>query len=99
MLVYEHTGGRSLDSLSDEEITDDLLRDTWKQVRALQSRRIAHRRLVGDAVLVDRSGTVSITDLRTGEIAAGDLLLRMDISQLLVTLGLRVGPSGRWPRR
>lgn len=91
MLVYEHTGGRTLDSLADDEITDDLLRDTWHQVRALQSRRIAHRRLVGDAVLVDRSGTVILTDLRVGEIAAGDLLLRMDISQLLVTLGLRVG--------
>ncbi|MFJ7770787.1 lysylphosphatidylglycerol synthase domain-containing protein [Streptomyces sp. NPDC097107] len=91
MLVYEHTGGRTLDSLSDEEITDDLLRGTWEQVRALQSRRIAHRRLVGDAILVDRSGTVILTDLRIGEIAAGDLLLRMDISQLLVTLGLRVG--------
>ncbi|ANS67790.1 integral membrane protein [Streptomyces lincolnensis] len=91
MLVYEHTGGRTLDSLSDEEITDDLLRDTWHQVRALQSRRIAHRRLVGDAILVDRSGIVILTDLRVGEIAAGDLLLRMDISQLLVTLGLRVG--------
>jgi uncharacterized membrane protein YbhN (UPF0104 family) len=91
MLVYEHTGGRSLDSLADEEITDDLLRETWEQVRALQSRRIAHRRLVGDAILVDRSGTVILTDLRNGEIAAGDLLLRMDTSQLLVTLGLRVG--------
>ncbi|NEY33873.1 TIGR00374 family protein [Streptomyces sp. PRKS01-65] len=91
MLVYEHTGGRSLDSLADDEITDDLLRDTWHQVRSLQSRRIAHRRLVGDAILVDRSGTVILTDLRAGEIAAGDLLLRMDVSQLLVTLGLRVG--------
>jgi uncharacterized protein (TIRG00374 family) len=91
MLVYEHSGGRTLDSLSDEEITDDLLRDTWHQVKALQSRRIAHRRLVGDAILVDRSGTVILTDLRVGEIAAGDLLLRMDISQLLVTVGLRVG--------
>ncbi|GGP72198.1 lysylphosphatidylglycerol synthase transmembrane domain-containing protein [Streptomyces calvus] len=91
MLVYEHSGGRTLDSLADEEITDELLRDTWHQVRALQSRRIAHRRLVGDAILVDRSGTVILTDLRVGEIAAGDLLLRMDTSQLLVTLGLRVG--------
>ncbi|MFH9179118.1 YbhN family protein [Streptomyces albogriseolus] len=91
MLVYEHTGGHTLDSLADEEITDDLLRDTWHQVKALQSRRIAHRRLVGDAILVDRSGTVILTDLRGGEIAAGDLLLRMDVSQLLVTLGLRVG--------
>ncbi|WP_030929174.1 lysylphosphatidylglycerol synthase transmembrane domain-containing protein [Streptomyces sp. NRRL S-646] len=91
MLVYEHTGGRTLDTLADDEITDELLHDTWHQVRALQSRRIAHRRLVGDAILVDRSGTVILTDLRVGEIAAGDLLLRMDISQLLVTLGLRVG--------
>ncbi|MGW2486966.1 lysylphosphatidylglycerol synthase domain-containing protein [Streptomyces sp. NPDC001606] len=91
MLVYEHTGGRTLDSLADEEITDELLRNTWQQVRALQSRRIAHRRLAGDAVLVDRSGTVILTELRGGEIAAGDLLLRMDVAQLLTTLGLRVG--------
>ncbi|WP_172639285.1 lysylphosphatidylglycerol synthase domain-containing protein [Streptomyces tailanensis] len=91
MLVYEHSGGRTLDSLADEEVTDELLRDTWLQVKALQSRRIAHRRLVGDAILVDRSGTVILTDLRVGEIAAGDLVLRMDVSQLLTTLGLRVG--------
>ncbi|MGW1161670.1 lysylphosphatidylglycerol synthase transmembrane domain-containing protein [Streptomyces sp. NPDC002513] len=91
MLVYEHTGGRTLDQLADEEITDGLLHDTWHQVRALQSRRIAHRRLAGDALMVDRSGTVILTDLRSGEIAAGDLVLRMDIAQLLATLGLRVG--------
>ncbi|MER5293196.1 lysylphosphatidylglycerol synthase transmembrane domain-containing protein [Streptomyces pharetrae] len=91
MLVYEHTGGRTLDSLPEEEITDELLRHTWLQVRALQSRRIAHRRLAGDAILVDRSGTVILTDLRGGEIAAGDLLLRMDVAQLMTTLALRVG--------
>ncbi|WP_181139596.1 lysylphosphatidylglycerol synthase transmembrane domain-containing protein [Streptomyces sp. Ru71] len=91
MLVYEHTGGRTLDSLADEEITDELLRNAWHQVRALQSRRIAHRRLAGDAILVDRSGRVILTDLRGGEIAAGDLLLRMDVAQLVTTLGLRAG--------
>jgi uncharacterized protein (TIRG00374 family) len=91
MLVYEHTGGRTLDSLADEEITDELLRSTWNQVLALQSRRIAHRRLAGDAILVDRSGKVILTDLRGGEIAAGDLLLRMDVAQLMTALALRVG--------
>ncbi|MFD3312295.1 YbhN family protein [Streptomyces sp. NPDC058694] len=91
MLVYEHTGGRTLDSLPDEDITDNLLRDTWHQLQALQSRRIAHRRLAGDAILVDRSGKVILTDLRNGEIAAGELLLRMDVAQLVTTLGLRVG--------
>ncbi|MCB5912208.1 lysylphosphatidylglycerol synthase domain-containing protein [Streptomyces sp. SF28] len=91
MLVYEHIGGRGLDSLADEEITDALMHSAWRQVEALQSRRIAHRRLVGDALLVDRSGNVVLTELRGGEIAAGDLVLRMDIAQLLATLGLRVG--------
>ncbi|MBO8186975.1 lysylphosphatidylglycerol synthase transmembrane domain-containing protein [Streptomyces spirodelae] len=91
MLVYEHIGGRSLDALPDEEITDELMRTAWRQVKALQSRRIAHRRLVGDALVADRSGAVYLTDLRGGEIAAGDLILRMDVAQLLTTLGLRVG--------
>ncbi|GAA2416893.1 lysylphosphatidylglycerol synthase domain-containing protein [Streptomyces pulveraceus] len=91
MLVYEHIGGRSLDALEDSEITDELLHGSWHQVRALQSRRIAHRRLTGDAILVDRSGKVFVTDLRGGEIAAGDLVLRMDVAQLLTTTGLRVG--------
>ncbi|MFJ8748285.1 lysylphosphatidylglycerol synthase domain-containing protein [Streptomyces sp. NPDC102441] len=91
MLVYEHIGGRSLDAMEDEEITDDLVQSAWQQVKALQSRRIAHRRLTGDAILVDLSGTVFVTDLRGGEIAAGDLILRMDVAQLLTTTGLRVG--------
>ncbi|MFD1830028.1 lysylphosphatidylglycerol synthase domain-containing protein [Streptomyces desertarenae] len=91
MLVYEHIDGRCLDTLSDEEITDGLVRAAWEQVRAIQSRRIAHRRLEDGALLVDRSGAVFLTDLSGGEIAAGDLVLRMDVAQLLVTFGLRVG--------
>jgi uncharacterized protein (TIRG00374 family) len=93
MLVYEHIGGRRLDALTDEEITDTLLREAWTQVRALQSRRIAHRRLVGESLLVDQSGRVFLTDLRGGEIAAGDIVLRMDVAQLLTTMALRVGPE------
>nr|WP_233221519.1 lysylphosphatidylglycerol synthase domain-containing protein [Streptomyces carminius] len=91
MLVYEHIDGRGLDALADEEITDELMCTVWKQVGALQSRRIAHRRLEDDAVLVDHAGTVFLTDLSGGEIAAGDLVLRMDVAQLLTTFGLRVG--------
>ncbi|MGK3102878.1 lysylphosphatidylglycerol synthase transmembrane domain-containing protein [Streptomyces sp. WAC05858] len=91
MLVYEHIAGRPLHALPDEAITDELLAGAWHQVQALQSRRIAHRRLDSDALLVDRNGTVILTDLRGGEIAAGDVVLRMDVAQLLTTLGLRVG--------
>ncbi|GAA2929286.1 lysylphosphatidylglycerol synthase domain-containing protein [Streptomyces thioluteus] len=91
MLVYEHIGGRRLDTIPDEELTDELLASAFRQVEALQSRRIAHRRLDSDSLLVDRSGNVVLTDLRGGEIAAGDIVLRMDVAQLLTTLGLRVG--------
>ncbi|WP_181767782.1 lysylphosphatidylglycerol synthase transmembrane domain-containing protein [Streptomyces albidus (ex Kaewkla and Franco 2022)] len=91
MLVYEHIEARTLDSLPDEEISDTLMRAAWHQVEALQSRRITHRRLVGESLLVDSSGTVYLTDLRGGEIAAGDVVLRMDIAQLMTTFGLRVG--------
>ncbi|MFE4827615.1 lysylphosphatidylglycerol synthase domain-containing protein [Streptomyces sp. NPDC056672] len=91
MLVYEHLGARSLDSLPDASITDELVRNAWHQVKSLQSRRIAHRRLTGDALVVDRFGKVILTELRGGEIAAGDLVLRMDTAQLLTTMGLRVG--------
>ncbi|MCF6526426.1 flippase-like domain-containing protein [Streptomyces sp. JJ36] len=94
MLVYERIGGRPLDALPDEEVTDGLMRTAWRQVEALQSRRIAHRRLVGDALRVDRAGRVFLTDLQNGEIAAGDLVLRMDVAQLLTTFGLRAG-AGR----
>ena len=93
MLVYEHIGGRRLDSLADDEITDALLHESWTQVRALQSRRISHRRLGGASLLVDRNRRVFLTDLQGGEIAAGDIVLRMDIAQLLTTFALRVGPQ------
>ncbi|WP_435837685.1 lysylphosphatidylglycerol synthase domain-containing protein [Streptantibioticus parmotrematis] len=92
MLVYEHIDGRSLDTLADEEITDAVMDAAWEQVKALQSRRIAHRRLVGESLLVDPAGTLYVTDLRGGEIAAGDVVLRMDIAQLMTTFALRVGP-------
>ncbi|MEV0588527.1 lysylphosphatidylglycerol synthase transmembrane domain-containing protein [Nonomuraea sp. NPDC050310] len=91
LLAYEHLDARPLDLLDDEEITDELLLRIWRQVRLLQRQRLAHRRLTGDSIQVDADGEVILTDARSGEIAAGDLLLRIDVAQLLTYLGLRVG--------
>ncbi|MFD5815778.1 lysylphosphatidylglycerol synthase domain-containing protein [Streptomyces sp. NPDC127038] len=93
MLVQEHVEARALDLLADEEIDDAVLDEVWEQVRMLHTRRVAHRRLTGDALLVDGAGSVLVTGLGRGEIAAGDILLRMDTAQLLTTLALRVGPE------
>ncbi|WP_034091016.1 lysylphosphatidylglycerol synthase transmembrane domain-containing protein [Streptacidiphilus albus] len=95
--VYEPLGGRTLDLLADEELTDELLTDVWQQLALLHTRRIAHRALVPAAVLVvpDAEGRprVHLVDLEDGDIAAGDLTLRIDLAQLLTTTALRVGPE------
>ena len=93
LMAYEYVPGRRLDEVPDEELTDDVLTDVWEQLRRLQSARLAHRRLEGGAILLSDRGPVYLTDLRSGEIAAGDLALRLDLAQLLTTLALRVGPE------
>ncbi|GAA2908686.1 hypothetical protein GCM10010517_75140 [Streptosporangium fragile] len=91
LLAYEHTPTRALDDIPDDEIDDNLLAQIWEQVLLLQVQRLAHRRLTGDSIHVDGEGRIVLTDARSGEIAAGDLLLRLDVAQLLTYLGLRVG--------
>ncbi|MFC6884377.1 MULTISPECIES: lysylphosphatidylglycerol synthase transmembrane domain-containing protein [Actinomadura] len=93
LLAYAYVPGRRLNAVDDGELTDGLLRDVWRQFQRLQEARLAHRRLQGDAVLVGDDGLAYITDLRAGEIAAGDLVLRLDLAQLLTTLALRAGPE------
>ncbi|MFF4418803.1 YbhN family protein [Streptosporangium sp. NPDC001559] len=91
LLAYEHIETRPLDDIPDEEIDDNLLAQIWEQILLLQVQRLAHRRLTGDSIHVDNEGRVVLMDARSGEIAAGDLLLRLDIAQLLTYLSLRVG--------
>lgn len=93
LLAYEHLDTRPLDEVPDDEIDDDLLAQIWEQVGLLQIQRLAHRRLTGEGIHLDRAGRVVLTDPRSGEIAAGDLLLRLDVAQLLTYLALRVGPE------
>ncbi|WP_229811827.1 lysylphosphatidylglycerol synthase transmembrane domain-containing protein [Streptosporangium pseudovulgare] len=91
LLAYAHVPTRPLDDIPDEEIDDNLLAQIWEQVLLLQVQRLAHRRLTGDSIHVDDEGRIVLTDARSGEIAAGDLLLRLDVAQLLTYLSLRVG--------
>ena len=93
ILVYEHIDGQTLDQLPDDDITDALMVSLWESVRALHDRRIAHRRLTGESLLCRESGSGRLVNLSGGDIAAGDLTLRMDIAQLLTTFALRVGPE------
>jgi len=91
LLAYEHIDTRPVDKLDDSEITDELLRQMWEQVLLLHRHRLAHRHLTGESIHVDREGRVVLVDARRGEIAAGDLLLMLDVAQLLAYLATRVG--------
>ncbi|WP_377269509.1 lysylphosphatidylglycerol synthase domain-containing protein [Peterkaempfera sp. SMS 1(5)a] len=91
ILVYDHIDGRTLDELHDHEVTEALMVSIWESVRALHDRRIAHRRLTGESLLCTGHDTGRLVNLSGGDIAAGDLTLRMDLAQLLTTFSLRVG--------
>ncbi|MFD5915160.1 lysylphosphatidylglycerol synthase domain-containing protein [Kitasatospora sp. NPDC058201] len=91
LVAYERLPGRTLDLLADDEVTDALLVDAWRQLALLQRREISHRALVPSALLVDGAGSVHLVDFADGDIAASDLVLRCDIAQLLTTLALRTG--------
>ncbi|MFF8769674.1 lysylphosphatidylglycerol synthase domain-containing protein [Kitasatospora sp. NPDC015120] len=91
LVAYERLPGRTLDDLDDEELTDALLADAWGQLALLQRRAIAHRALAPSALLVDAAGAVHLVGLADGDIAAGELVLRCDVAQLLTTLALRTG--------
>ncbi|REF00210.1 lysylphosphatidylglycerol synthase transmembrane domain-containing protein [Thermomonospora umbrina] len=91
LLAYEYVPGRTLAALSDDELTDPFLIDIWRQMELMQAARLAHRRLEQGAVLRGDDGAAWIVDLRAGEVAATDLVLRLDLAQMLTTLALRVG--------
>ncbi|GAA0406198.1 hypothetical protein GCM10009530_67990 [Microbispora corallina] len=93
LLAYEHVETRPVGELRDDEIDDRLLGQIWEQVRLLHAHRLAHRHLTGETIHVDADHRVFLGDARSGEIASGDLLLRLDIAQLLTYLGTRVGPA------
>lgn len=93
LLAYEYVPGRRLGALTDEELTDELLTEVWRQIRLLQAHRLAHRRLEGEGILIGDDDLPFIVDLRAGEVAASDLVLRLDLAQLLTTVALRVGPG------
>ncbi|MFE6050121.1 flippase-like domain-containing protein [Kitasatospora sp. NPDC056446] len=93
ILVYENVEGRTLDELADDEVSDPVMASVWYSVAALHERRIAHRRLTGESLLVVDERTGCLVNLSGGDIAATDLTLRIDVAQLLTTFALRIGPE------
>lgn len=99
-LVLEHPrGARSLRDAPDADFEgergDALLAAAWEQLRRAHAVGITHHMLTPDTVLVheDDAGRphVWLTGWELGEIASSVLSRRLDLTQLLALLALRVG--------
>ena len=73
--------------------TDDQLLRVWEAVLRLHAHRVTHRTLTADRILFADDGDVVLLDPGGGDVAASDLQIRLDLTQLLAELALLVGPD------
>ncbi len=93
LLAYEAIDGRSLDSISADELTDEILTEIWNQVAILRDHGIAHRDLRLANVFLDETEVAWIIDFGFSELAASQLLLNNDVAELIASSALLVGPE------
>jgi glycosyltransferase 2 family protein len=92
VLAYEHHDGTTLADYAPEP-TDAQLGQVWDDVLQLHARRVTHRALTADHMLLTDDGHVLLLPTPTGDIAASDLQIRLDRAQLMSELALLVGPD------
>lgn len=111
VLVTEHAEGAiSLRDLPQDQVTEAVLAECWRQLTLAHASGLAHRALTSDVVLVAgataRSTTgevgteegqagpqVWLTGWDQGDIASSTLAQRMDVTQMIALLALRVGAT------
>ncbi len=95
LLVQEHVADAvPLRDLAADEITDEVLAGAWEQLGLAHAAGIAHRSLTSDAVMLDDTNAapkVWLTGWEYGDVASSDLARRIDMTQMVALLALRVG--------
>ena len=93
VMAYRAPEGLALTPAGQASLSEDDLAAFWHLLAQLQGARIAHRGLIVDHLLLDEHGRAALSEAGTGDIAAAELSLRLDVAQLLTTLALIVGPK------
>jgi glycosyltransferase 2 family protein len=95
-LANDHPTGTTLAELAAADggqPTDAQLLQVWQAVLRLHAHRVTHRALTADHIMFADDGGVILLDPGTGDVAATDLQLRLDLAQLLAEMALLVGPD------
>ena len=92
VLAYEHHAGTTL-AQRDTGCSDAELGQIWDAVGRLHARKVTHRGLTADRILLTDDGQAMLLDPGDGDVAASDLQIRLDVAQLLAELALVVGPD------
>jgi uncharacterized membrane protein YbhN (UPF0104 family)/tRNA A-37 threonylcarbamoyl transferase component Bud32 len=92
VLAYEHHDGTTL-AKRNPGCSDGELRQIWDAVGRLHARKVTHRGLTADRILLTDDGRAMLLDPGEGDVAASDLQIRLDVAQLLAELALYVGPD------
>jgi uncharacterized protein (TIRG00374 family) len=95
LLVQERPGNAvPLVDIPPDRLTDRVLGEIWRQLQLAHDAGIAHRALTSDVVLAERTEDgplVWLTGWEQGDVASSELARRMDVTQLVALLALRVG--------
>ena len=94
VFATDHHPGITLAELPDKP-TDGQLGQVFEAVQRLHRRRVTHRSLTAEHILITPNGTgeVMLLEPGDGDVAASDLQLRLDLAQLTAALALLVGPE------
>ncbi|MDQ6715390.1 MAG: flippase-like domain-containing protein [Actinomycetota bacterium] len=92
LIAYVEPKGVPVGELGDR-LDDAQLAELWTMLATIQRRKVAHRSLGPDVVLIDDDGRAALRRVGAGDLAADDVTLRIDLAQLLTTVALAVGPQ------
>ncbi len=92
VLAYDHHEGTTL-ARRNPGCTDAELDQIWDEVTRLHAHHVTHRALTADHILFTGNDQVMLLDPGDGDVAATDLQIRLDTSQLIAELALYVGPD------
>jgi uncharacterized protein (TIRG00374 family) len=95
VLAFEHHDGTTL-ARRNPGCSDEELGHIWDAVARLHARKVTHRGLTADRILLTGDtgdSQVMLLDPGDGDVAASDLQIRLDVAQLLAELSLYVGPD------